>query len=511
MTQIAKTIAALFLFAGALSAQTLHLVIVPEASDRNIREATQVDGINIDAVFSGNVSQRNIRVYNLDGQKITGDTIQSQLQRVQAGANDTIVFYFSGHGAYNDRVGHYLQLADNQYILRQQLTDMLKSKGARLCVLLTETCFGFDPDQPGQMAPAMVENFRNSPLFLRLFFQTKGFVDINSCKQGQLAYTYPNTADGSIFTKAFSTTLQQMRNRNDLDWNGLLSLVEQRTTSEFKRHYPRGKVSRTENGRVTQRSQTPSFVTPLAVSTVSVRARPEPLVNRPRPEVNRRPGPPAPPVPQSNPTPRGNIRHPLVKTVRLPLGITMGACEDPGVHIKSVAPNSPATRCVTANGATGSLSPNDHILGINGVPVSTPQQVQQLVANANVLTMRVRIRATGEVLDVQTRLVEERTIETRRPVANNPNRPDRLGLVCRTCRDGVHVDQVVPGSPASRIKMGQEYVSINPGVHVISVHGKAVNNLQQYQQALSAAPQETWIQIKDAQGIVTPLTITLAY
>lgn len=507
----------------AANAQTLHLIIVPESSDRNIHDATKADAISISGLFQSNVSQNNIRTYDMDGQTVTAAAIQRQIQSVTANRQDTIVLYFSGHGAYNAQNGHYLQMANNQYMSRSQIATLIKSKGARLGVLLTESCFGFDPDGPSMSLPGMMENFRTSPLFAKLFFGFDGFVDINSCKEGQLAFTYPDTSKGSIFTDTFAKTLTQLRNRNDLGWDDVLSIVERQTSAQFKRLYPGGKMARTSRGRTQQRSQTPSFVTPLDVRSRRVAARPRsnppgqaPRIYRPPPTINRRPSnnnqannlrPPS--SPQTNFQPQQNR---LAYTVRLPLGITMGPCEDPGVHIKTVSPNSPATKCfAVANGAARTLSPNDHILAVNGVNVTTPQQVQQIVGNANELVMRIRLKATGGILDVRTSLTEQRTYNGPRQKggqnnnqADNTNRGDRLGLVCRNCKDGVHIDRVIPGSPASRLQ-------ISPGFHVTTVANKPVNNVQEYLQALQAAPRNTWIHVNDTRGIGSPLTVTLAY
>lgn len=523
MSKSPIAIAVAFLLCGSqLNAQTVHLVLVPEMSDVNIREATQADATHISLLFQDNVSQNQLRTYSLEGERVTAASLQRKIQDVPANVQDTIVVYFSGHGAYNKQNGHYLQLAGNQFITRSRISSLIKSKGSRLGVLLTESCYGFDPDVPGMQTPGMIENFKTSPLFAKLFLSLEGFVDVNSCKEGQLAYTYPDTSRGSIFTTSFVESLKQLRNRSDLGWSEVLGAVGQRTTAEFKRNYPGGKTVRTSNGRVTQRSQSPTFVTPLDVRTRTVASRrPNVRIYRPPPEVNRLPNSTAN-TPRQNP-PRNlpnlnqnNSRGPLAYTVRIPLGITMGPCEDPGIHIKTVKPNSPATQCVAVStGAAGSLSPDDHILGINGIPVTTVEQVQKIVANANELTMRVRIRATGDILDVRTSLIRQRTISPKqvagKPPVSDVNRPDRLGLVCFTCKDGVHVRNVVPGSPATRIPMGKNVVAINPGVHVISVAGRPVDNVEQYQLELQKAPRETWIQIKDDQGIVTPLTVTLAY
>jgi len=132
-----------------------------------------------------------------------------------AGADDSIVVYWSGHGGY-DNDEHLLLTSDKKGKLRRaDLLDALKAKNVRLVVLLTDAC----ADELGKLEPIFKEQEtdyldegavaaeahdqlqriappepRILPLFDELFFWHKGIVDINASKKGEKAFSVLYTA-----------------------------------------------------------------------------------------------------------------------------------------------------------------------------------------------------------------------------------------------------------------------------------------------------------------------------
>lgn len=68
--------------------------------------------------------------------------------------------------------------------------------------------------------------------------------------------------------------------------------------------------------------------------------------------------------------------------VGLSIGLTVRACKS-GIHIDAIVPGSPATVCT--EGKTGmpiEIVAGSHVLSINGIPVSTPNEVATSLASA---------------------------------------------------------------------------------------------------------------------------------
>ena len=127
--------------------------------------------------------------------------ILTAINRCPAGPNDTIFFYWCGHGAYNVQNGekkHYLLMprgGGKVGMYRSEILGALKRKHPRLVVLITDSCNSFqkleepvcEPCEPACEPLGEPEEPKITPLFLSLFFQCRGTVDVNSSDWNQKA------------------------------------------------------------------------------------------------------------------------------------------------------------------------------------------------------------------------------------------------------------------------------------------------------------------------------------
>ena len=112
--------------------------------------------------------------------------ILQALDNCPAGENDTIVVFYTGHGAYDDN-GHFLMMPDYENRLyRKTILERMARKNPRLAVLITDSC---NLQVPSGMAPGpaarMIPPERMTPLFESLFIRSRGVTDINSSSEGQ--------------------------------------------------------------------------------------------------------------------------------------------------------------------------------------------------------------------------------------------------------------------------------------------------------------------------------------
>ncbi|HEX4415061.1 MAG TPA: EF-hand domain-containing protein [Lacipirellulaceae bacterium] len=136
---------------------------------------------------------------------------KSQLFQKIAGVNvkenTTLFCYCKLHGEV-DQNGEALLYLDGweEPIKRTELEDHLKARGARLTILVTDSCSAAAIPQPKFFGAAAQTKFPLQ-LFLDLFVNSKGFVSTNSSSStvdGQNVYERAwMDADGALFTRAF--------------------------------------------------------------------------------------------------------------------------------------------------------------------------------------------------------------------------------------------------------------------------------------------------------------------
>lgn len=203
------------LCASEASAGRIYLLLAADTSERGrIALSTGPDLQFMHDAFYGNVPGRQLVVYGSEiydemtgdgpgtydienpwkGPDIRGDLsdmknkLLTAIANCPAGAADTVVFFYSGHGAH-DSNGHYLLMPDGTTTLsRQTIIRELQKKQPRLIVLITDSCNTLVPRGPVP-PPVMriVPPERISPLFEALFVRPSGVVDVNSSTEDQIA------------------------------------------------------------------------------------------------------------------------------------------------------------------------------------------------------------------------------------------------------------------------------------------------------------------------------------
>lgn len=184
------------------------------------------------------------------------DEIVKAIEELQPAADDTVFFYYSGHGGLDDR-GAYFDLAGGD-LYREEVLGLLKAKGARLVVMITDCCAARNDREiqtlPRNPAPDVPETC--TPIFKSLFLEPRGVVDVNSCAPSESAFFLPRTEDdyqGSIFTAMLDKWMRKNRNR-PASWDEMLSDVALQTHVAFRENYPKG-VAFSAKGNVVQHQQ----------------------------------------------------------------------------------------------------------------------------------------------------------------------------------------------------------------------------------------------------------------
>ena len=238
---------------GGTGTAKIHLILAADINDRtNVGRSVWADAHNVHELFKNNVDSGRLNVVDLEtrrsGDLLTKNDILQAISGLNANSDDAIVFLYSGHGAIDSVAGHYLQLYSGDRVFRSEVLEALKSRRARLTVLISDCCSNVvDVDPSIRPRPAqgtsrgVVEIKGIRPLMEILFFETRGVVDITAAEDGTFGFVYPpearyengNHHKGSIFIWNFRNVMIQEMYASK-SWEQIFAQVREETNRDFK-------------------------------------------------------------------------------------------------------------------------------------------------------------------------------------------------------------------------------------------------------------------------------------
>jgi hypothetical protein len=227
-------VSVLILFAATASGGTLHLIAVGDTMDERIGPYAFTDVSSISSIFTEGVARDQLSITTLIGETdFNSDRIRRAVDDLRVASDDAVVLYFSGHGAFDD-TGHFLDVAGKR-LYRSELVSILRARSCRLQILLTDACFNERVVQPRVAYATKAGPDVTTPLFRSLFFESRGFLDLNSCQRGQRAFTRNDYREGSVFTAAFVSLLKKNLRNGGIEWTQLLRESSSQTNRDFRR------------------------------------------------------------------------------------------------------------------------------------------------------------------------------------------------------------------------------------------------------------------------------------
>lgn len=170
---------------------------------------------------------KDARVVMLTNEKATKSEVEKHLYYTlpRAGKDDTIILFFSGHGAYDPvRPSEYLFLtydADPEYLgttaVKMSGLEFLKGIEAERVVIIADACHsgGYT-----SMKPKVAQSSLQS--FLQEVRTSSGTIIITSGKKDQLSWEVPNQKQ-SVFTHSL---IEGLKGKADKDRDGVVTLNE---------------------------------------------------------------------------------------------------------------------------------------------------------------------------------------------------------------------------------------------------------------------------------------------
>lgn len=442
----------------AEGASTVHLLLIADDQDKRIGDSVQVSRDRMMETFITNLPPGRLKLETLNGADLGPDAILKAIGKLAVKPKeDVVVVYSATHGGFDPQKGAYLVFPRTRaHLLRSDLKAAIEAKGARLGVLITESCnnvkeLDVRPAPGAPQAPGPPDE--PSPLFRALLLSHVGFVDVASSRPGERSLCYPKVRApqggfavgrggfvalrGAIFTEALVAAMSLYRD-STLTWAQMADLLGPVVRAEFQRVAPEGLEDEDEPDKV-QRTQ-----------TVDLRSAgqwaPDPA-NRPK----------------------------------LRLGAIGQGITGQGVKVTQVYAGSAAQRI--------GLEVGDVIRAINGVGVDRTDEYTRLVRESGEdIALDVLDWRTGNVVRLSGKL------DGGNGAPPAPAARPRFGAVAQAHNGGagLMVTHLVPGSAAQRI--GLEYGDI-----ILTINGRAINTQEDYIAAMRDSTREMVLTVRNVR------------
>lgn len=181
-----------------------HFLLIGDTLDTGVGVGEQT---NLDAwkalAMSIQASRRGTMTV-LSGANCQPGKILATIGALNIPSRDTVFCFYGGHGAYDPNLaeghrsrGHYFAIRDAQQqlhiLMRRQVTNALESKGARLTVLMTDTCNVLQTLFPPEEVVSELRSLNVMGLtpFEQLLFDYQGIVDISGTNFGEYGFCEP--------------------------------------------------------------------------------------------------------------------------------------------------------------------------------------------------------------------------------------------------------------------------------------------------------------------------------
>lgn len=258
------------LAADVVQGQKIHLVVAyDDTPEAGLGSDIATDKINMIDVFQSNVPRRQLELIEISGASLKANGSQGVINTIRNlnvdRRRDSVVFYFTGHGKYDQKQGHVLVLPNRQTLVRNDLEQAIRDKEPRTLVTITDCCsvgpraLAANIRRPKGFPPTRID-----PLFEHLFFDFAGEFRFNSSSmptaenpKGQLSITRGD-GKGSLFTYPFVEALRRPEGkpRKIVSWVELINQVGTEVAEDFKQITKGKGIDTNNNGDPDQFTQT---------------------------------------------------------------------------------------------------------------------------------------------------------------------------------------------------------------------------------------------------------------
>lgn len=216
----------------------IHLLLCGLTDDASIGPMVKISIERLERLIDDQIGSEFIGSRTiLTGDQCTAESIVKAVRELSLSPDDSLFCFYVGHGAYASYFqmgdlsgGHFFQIPKKD-LSRKRLFDELKLKGARLTVLISDTCNVRSPTTPefGQLTPELkAERIRGLTEFESLLLEYRGVIDISASSRDE--YSWFSIPIGGWFTEQFANAMLA----DPQNWRELYDNAYRRTNEFFK-------------------------------------------------------------------------------------------------------------------------------------------------------------------------------------------------------------------------------------------------------------------------------------
>jgi hypothetical protein len=203
---VAALLAAVFLFAGVpASAQTLQAILIADTNDQTIGVSVKKDFDNLKRLVQNVATYTGMKLelQALEGNQVTLANVRAAVSAVKPGTNDTVLFYYSGHGFRTQASKSkypYLYVSQQGQAF-EEIIGELRKKTPRLLIAVTDSCNNVAdlPVAAAMRSMSAPPDYKKT--YSRLWLDAAGEIIVASSSEGE--YAWGDDDVGGYFTKRF--------------------------------------------------------------------------------------------------------------------------------------------------------------------------------------------------------------------------------------------------------------------------------------------------------------------
>ncbi|GAB4426186.1 MAG: hypothetical protein OHK0011_07650 [Turneriella sp.] len=212
-----------------VAAASLRVLIVADTNDRSIGKSVVADVNNFEA-FARQIASRTgltLDMKTIKGRDLKAKNITNAVNGLQADSDDTVIFYYSGHGFRTQKVKTrwpllYIPDAGQNGIDFQWVIDTINAKNPRMLLAISDSCNNYiDVPQAGINSRAMLAD--SDEAWRKLFVEYSGRIHASGSTVGQMSFGQDGV--GGAFTSRFLSLVRAEVKKADPDWDHIMQLA----------------------------------------------------------------------------------------------------------------------------------------------------------------------------------------------------------------------------------------------------------------------------------------------
>lgn len=240
----------------------IHLIIVANTNDAALSQACKIDMERVESTFfdiTDVLGINNMNVIKVEGANYSKANVLKAINSIKKPylqRGDIIVFYYTGHGfrlpdkktiyPMMDLRANYDQKFMDHYLTIDTVFDLIKKKGARMNLVMSDCC-NWEPNMPLPFVAPDVRARSSDAEWdvdkLKALFLDTNRTNILSAAADKNQLAMSNAVAGSFFFKYFSESLSsevKKTNRNKttrLSWVSILNTTQTLTFQKSRKTY----------------------------------------------------------------------------------------------------------------------------------------------------------------------------------------------------------------------------------------------------------------------------------